>query len=258
MSDDRDIADSGAKPAAENSAAKPKTALKLALAVVFVATVGALYFIFIDELTLENLVTYQTQIDTFKQNYPVLIYGVAFVIYVAVTAFSLPGAAAMTIILGWLLGWRALPLVSFASTTGATCAFLISRYLIRDSIQARFGDHLERFNEALRREGAFYLFTLRLIVGVPFFVINAVMGLTPMRVWTFWWVSQIAMLPGTCVFVYAGASAPDLKQLGEEGVRSVLDLQLVLAFALLGVFPLVVKKIMNVIRARADSGTTSA
>jgi uncharacterized membrane protein YdjX (TVP38/TMEM64 family) len=108
----------------------------------------------------------------------------------------------MTLLYGWFFKFvAALLVVSFASTTGTTLAFLLSRYLLRDAIQQKFGERLAGFNGALEREGAFYLFTLRLIPAVPFFVINVVMGLTPIRVWTFWWVSQLGMLPGTCVFV---------------------------------------------------------
>ena len=155
----------------------------------------------------------------------------------------------MTLLLGWLLGfWRAVILVSFASTTGATLAFLISRFLLWDSIQNKFGDRLASFNRALEREGAFYLFTLRLVVAVPFVMINLVMGLTPIRTATFWWVSQLGMLPGTAVYVYAGSTVPELKALAEEGTGGVFSLQLVVAFALLGIFPIVVKKIMQRIR----------
>ena len=177
---------------------------------------------------------------------PLLVYGLAFLIYVCVTGLSLPGAAAMSLVIGWYFGfWRGLVLVSFASTTGATLAFLLSRYLLRDAVQQRFGGRLQAFNEALRREGAFYLFTLRLILGVPFFVINVVMGLTPLRVSTFWWVSQIGMLPGTCVFVFAGSEFPSLQELAEQGAGGILKPSLFIAFLILGVFPLAIKKIVE-------------
>ena len=115
-------------------------------------------------------------------DHPVLVYGAAFVVYVVVTGFSLPGAAVLTLVYGWYFGWlRGLVLVSFASTAGATMAFLLSRFLFRDAIQKRFGDRLQNFNQSLEKEGPFFLFTLRLIPAVPFFIINAVMGLTPIR-----------------------------------------------------------------------------
>ena len=151
----------------------------------------------------------------------------------------------MTLVIGWYFGFaRGLILVSFASTAGATLAFLLSRYFLRDTIQNKFGDKLASFNESLKREGAFYLFSLRLIPAVPFFVINVVMGLTPVKTPTFWWVSQLGMLPGTAVFVYAGSQFPDLKTLAEKGPGGILTPQLIAAFVVLGLFPLVVKKLM--------------
>jgi len=139
--------------------------------------------------------------------------------------------------------------VSFASTSGATIAFLLSRHLFREAVVARFGPRLASFNEHLRTDGPFYLLGLRLLPLVPFFVINLVMGLTPMRARTFWWVSQLGMLPGTAVYVYAGSRVPSLAELAEHGVASVLSagqlLQLAIAFALLGTFPLIVKLLLE-------------
>ena len=117
--------------------------------------------------------------------------------------------------------------------------------MFRDAIQARFGDRLARFNQALAREGAFYLFTLRLVFAVPFFVVNLVMGLTPIRVRTFWWVSQLGMLPATCIYIYAASKVPSLKQLAEKGVGEIFSLELIVALGLLGIFPLVVKWIVG-------------
>jgi uncharacterized membrane protein YdjX (TVP38/TMEM64 family) len=135
----------------------------------------------------------------------------------------------------------------------------VSRFLLRDSIQKRFGDRLATFHRALEREGAFYLFMLRLIPAVPFVVINMVMGLTPVRTYTYWWVSQLGMLPGTAVYVYAGASVPDLATLAERGVRGILSPQLFAAFALLGIVPLVLKKIVQRFRpASATQNTVSS
>ena len=169
----------------------------------------------------------------------------------------------MTLVYGWYFGWlRGVILVSFASTAGATLAFLLSRYLLRESIQTRFGDRLKAFNENLERQGAFYLFTLRLIPAVPFFVINVVMGLTPMKARTFWWVSQLGMFAGTIVYVYAGASVPSLERLADEGINAVFSAtqltQLTIAFVLLGVFPLAVKMIMNQFTSRKLPATESS
>lgn len=195
------------------------------------------------------LVEQEAKLQQYQVDYPLQVLAVAFLVYVAVTGLSLPGAAVASLLCGWYFGfWRSFVLVSFASTTGATLAFLLSRYLFRDSIQSRFSDRLAAFNRALEREGAFYLFTLRLIPAVPFFIINVVMGLTSIRPRTFWWVSQLGMLPGTAVFVYAGASVPHLAELAEKGVGGILSFRLIVAFALLGVFPLVVKKLMQRLR----------
>ncbi len=179
-----------------------------------------------------------------------LVYGLALLVYVVVTGLSLPGATVLTLVYGWYFGFiRGVVLVSFASTMGATLAFLLSRFLFRDAIQRRFGDRLAKFNEALEREGPFFLFTLRLIPAVPFFVINAVMGLTPIRTRTFWWVSQLGMFAGTIVYVYAGSSVPSLRTLSDNGINAVFTpiqlTQIVIAFGLLGVFPLAVRWMMK-------------
>ncbi|MCA8996204.1 MAG: TVP38/TMEM64 family protein, partial [Planctomycetaceae bacterium] len=183
------------------------TGKKLALFAAFIIAFLTIYFQFGELLSLKSLAAREAELRSYQQRQPVLVFGVAFLVYVAVTGLSIPGASAMTIVCGWFLGfWRALLLVSFASTAGATVAFLVSRYLLRDTIQDRFGERLSTFHDRLEREGAFYLFLLRLVPAVPFFVINAVMGLTPLPARTFWWVSQLGMLPGTVVYVYAGAS----------------------------------------------------
>lgn len=219
---------------------------KLILLAVVAAAAMVGYVQFRDTLTLENLAAKEAELRAFQDDHALLVYGVAFLVYVAVTGLSLPGATVLTLTCGWFFGfWRGVILVSFASTTGATVAFLVSRFLLRDSIQARFGDKLATFNQALEREGAFYLFMLRLIPAVPFFVINVVMGLTPVRTRTYWWVSQLGMLPGTAVYVYAGASVPDLATLAEKGAKGILSPQLLVAFALLGLVPLILKKVLQ-------------
>lgn len=220
-----------------------------------------IYFQFGHLLTLQNLADREADLRDLHQRNPLLIYGAAFTVYVLVTALNLPGATAMTLVVGWYFGLlRGVILVSFASTIGATLAFLLSRFIFRDAVQARFGDRLATFNDALRREGAFYLFTLRLIPAIPFFVINLVMGLTPLRVTTYYAVSQLGMFPATCVYVYAGSVVPDLQTLADEGVRAAFSgtqlIQFAVAFALLGLFPLVTKKVIGYFRARpavADS-----
>ena len=214
------------------------------------ATAGIGFWMFGNELTLSKLATREAAFRQYQTDHPALTYLIAFGIYVAVTGLSLPGATPMTLVMAWLFGfWRALILVSLGSTTGATVAFLLSRYLFRQSITDRFGERLEKFNAALQREGAFYLFTLRLIPAVPFFVINAVMGLTPVSVRTFWWVSQLGMLPGTAVYVFAGSRVPNLQTLADKGIYAIFTTgqmaQILSALALLGLFPLLLRQLMK-------------
>lgn len=221
----------------------PAMKLIVLAAVLTAAVVG--YWKFGDALSLEYLASKEEGLREFKAGSPLLVVGIALAIYILATGLSLPGAVVLTLVVGWFFGFvQGLVLVSFASTTGATLAFLFSRFLLRDSIESRFGDKLQGFNAALAREGAFYLFTLRLIPVVPFFVINLVMGLTPLRTATFWWVSQLGMLPGTAVFVYAGAQFPSLATLAQKGAGGILTPGLIIAFILLGVFPIAVKHLL--------------
>ncbi|MBI3836632.1 MAG: TVP38/TMEM64 family protein [Planctomycetia bacterium] len=240
------------RAAAPNATASGALWKKLALVAVVGFAVLLAYTRFGDALTLANLAQQESQLRAFQRQHPVLVYGAAFLLYVVVTGLSLPGAAVLTLAYGWYFGLvRGVLVVSFASTAGATMAFLLSRFLFRDTIQRRFGDRLEKFDLALKREGPFYLFTLRLIPAVPFFVINAVMGLTPIPTRTFWWVSQLGMLAGTTVYVYAGASVPTLQTLADKGVNAVFTsrqlTQIVVAFTLLGVFPLAVRWLMKLV-----------
>lgn len=185
-----------------------------------------------------------TRLQQAQTDHPAAVYCGAFTLYVVVTGLSLPGAAIMTLAYGWMFGfWRALILVSLSATAGATVAFLMSRYLLRDVIQRRFSQQLAGLNSAFQQDGAYYLFTLRLIPAVPFFVVNAGMGLTPISVQTYWWVSQLGMLPGTMFYVYAGTSLPGLDELRNPSVTKILSPQLLVAFTILGLFPLVLKKI---------------
>jgi pyruvate/2-oxoglutarate dehydrogenase complex dihydrolipoamide dehydrogenase (E3) component/uncharacterized membrane protein YdjX (TVP38/TMEM64 family) len=176
-----------------------------------------------------------------------LLAGVAyFAIYVLVTGLSVPGAAVMTLAGGALFGfWYALLLVSFGSTIGATLAFLISRTLLRDWVQGRFGKQLADINAGFARDGAFYLFTLRLVPLFPFFVINLLMGLMPISTWRYYWVSQLGMLPATAVYVNAGS---ELGQL--ESLSGIISPGLLLSFVLLGLFPLLARLLVRSLAAR--------
>ena len=217
---------------------------KLIVLLVIAGLVGAAHYFFGDQLSFEQLAKQEADLREQFNNSPWLVLAIAFLIYVTATGLSIPGATVLSLSFAWFFGfWKALILISFASTLGATIAFLLSRFLFRDAIQSKFRDRLEAINENLEREGAFYLFTLRLIPAIPFFVINAVMGLTPMKTWTYWWVSQLGMLPGTIVYVLAGSSVPDLSTFAEQGVKGILSWQLFVAFALLGLFPLITRRI---------------
>jgi len=162
-----------------------------------------------------------------------------------ITAFSIPGAAVVTLLGAALFGfWNSLLLVSFASAIGATLAFLSSRYLLRDWIQTKFGDKLATINKGVEKDGAFYLFSLRLIPVFPFFLINLLMGLTPMSVSRYYITSQIGMLPGTAVFLNAGTQLAEI-----DSLSGIVSPSVLLSFALLGVFPIIAKWLMNKFRS---------
>jgi dihydrolipoamide dehydrogenase len=167
-----------------------------------------------------------------------------FLMYITVTALSLPGAAIMTLLAGALFGLlTGLIIVSFASSIGATLAFLVSRYLLRDTLSARYPEKLKAINAGVEKEGALYLFALRLVPLFPFFLINLLMGITNFRTTTFYWVSQLGMLAGTVVYVYAGTQLARL-----DSLAGILSPGLIFAFVLLGIFPMLAKKVMDRIR----------
>ncbi|MCK5533010.1 MAG: TVP38/TMEM64 family protein, partial [Halopseudomonas aestusnigri] len=207
---------------------------RLLLLAVVVALVAGFFASGLQQhLSLDALKVQQQVLDQQVTSQPILASALYLGLYVLVTALSLPGAALLTLIGGALfgLGWGLL-LVSFASTAGATLAMLISRFLLQDWVQQRFGSRLERINQGIDREGAFYLFALRLVPAFPFFLINLAMGLTRLPARTFWWVSQLGMLPGTLVYVNAG------RELGQlDSLAGILSPGLLGAFVLLGLFP---------------------
>ena len=172
--------------------------------------------------------------------------GLFFLVYVAVAALSLPVAALLTLLAGALFGLlQGLLLVSFASTLGATLAMLGSRFVLRDWVRRRFGRRLARIDAGIARDGAFYLFALRLVPLFPFFLVNLAMGLTRLPLRTYWWVSQLGMLPGTLVYLNAG------RELGRlESLAGILSPGLLGAFALLGLFPLLARRLLDLIEAR--------
>ena len=180
----------------------------------------------------------------------VLIYVTA---YVAVAGLSLPGAAIMTIAGGAMFGLGiGTILVSIGSTVGATCAFLVARYLLRDAVQGKVGDKLHVINAGIEREGAFYLFAMRLFPGFPFFVVNLAMGLTPIKTATFFFVSQIGMLPGTIVFVNVGTQLSQI-----ESLAGIVSKEMLFSFALLGLFPLIAKKILGLVKKHRENPSSA-
>ncbi len=220
---------------------------KLILGLVLVTVVVFLGVEFSQYLTLENAKAQQASLSHYiEQNlfYSALIY---FAAYVVITAFSIPGAAVVTLLGAALFGfWFSLALVSFASTIGATLAFLSSRYLLRNWVQQRFSDKLKAINAGVKKDGAFYLFTLRLIPVFPFFLINLLMGLTPISTLRYYFVSQLGMLPGTAVYLNAGTQLADIKTLA-----GIVSPTVLLSFALLGVFPFVAKWLLSKLQKRA-------
>ncbi|MFZ4748138.1 MAG: FAD-dependent oxidoreductase [Sphingomonas sp.] len=218
---------------------------RLALLVLFGAALTAWFLFDLGQyLTLEALKAQQAAIDAFYRGKPLLVIAAFFAIYVIVTALSVPGAAIMTLAAGAIFGVATgTVLVSFASSIGATLAFLGSRYLFRDGVQARFGAQLRGINEGVARDGAFYLFSLRLVPLFPFFAINLLMGLTPIRTWTFYWVSQLGMFLGTIVYVNAGTQLAQINSLSDIASPGLLA-----SFAALGLLPWVGKWIMAVIK----------
>ncbi len=218
----------------------------LLLVFIIVLIVTFFMFDFHQYLTLDALKSKQEVIESYQSNHyaeTVVIYGL---LYILVTGLSLPGAIILTLAGGAIFGvlWGAV-IVSFASTMGATLAFLAARFLFRDAVKSRFSSRIQAIDEGIERDGAFYLFTLRLVPVFPFFMINLTMGLTTLKTATFYWVSQVGMFAGTIVYVNAGTQLAKI-----ESLSGILSPALIGSFALLGLFPLLAKKIINHIQAK--------
>ncbi|MFA0911026.1 TVP38/TMEM64 family protein [Vibrio cholerae] len=220
---------------------------KLIIAIVLIAIAALLVTQFSQYLTLDVAKAKQAELANYIDAHLLQAALIYFVVYVLLTAFSIPGATVVTLLGAALFGfWLSLLLASFASTIGATLAFLSSRFLLRDWVQAKFADKLQTINQGIERDGAFYLLSLRLIPIFPFFLINLVMGLTPISTWRYYWVSQLGMLPGTAVYLNAGTQLAEISSLGE-----IVSLPVLASFVLLGVFPIVVKWLMDKVQHRA-------
>ncbi|MFK7914525.1 MAG: TVP38/TMEM64 family protein [Pseudomonadales bacterium] len=221
--------------------------IKIVLVAVLALALGAfIHFDLGSYLSLDRLQEGRAALGDWVTANPVLSRFAFFAGYVLVAALSLPGAVIMTLAAGAVfgLGWG-FALVSFASAIGASLAMLLSRKLVGEWVQSRYASALAKMNEGLERDGGFYLFSLRMVPLFPFFVINLVMGLTRMRTWPFYWISQIGMIPGTLVFVFAGTQIAEVRSPGD-----ILSPGLIVAFTLLGVFPLLARKGLEFIKTR--------
>jgi len=219
---------------------------RILIAVMIVACVLAFMTLNMGQyLTLETLKTQQDELKTYYDGHMGLMIGGYSAVYIISTALSLPGAAILTLAGGAIFGfWPGTLIVSFASTIGATLAFIVSRFLLRDWVQGRFREKLTTINEGIRKEGAFYLFAMRLVPAFPFFLVNIVMGLTPIKTTTFYWVSQTGMLAGTMAFVFAGTQLSQI-----QSVRGILSLKLMISFTIIGVLPLISRAVIGHLRS---------
>ena len=197
-------------------------------------------------LSFEYLQQQRRTIIDWYQAHPILFITLYIVVYVVLTGLSIPSATLLTLIGGAVFGLLTGTLVVLtASTVGAICAFILARYVLRDYIQKKFHKYLARINQGIRTEGAFYLFGLRVAPIVPYFVVNFLMALTPIRLWTYYWVTQLGMLPGTLLYVNSG------KELGQlQSLSGLLSWSLILSLIALGIFPLMAKKIIDLLRSR--------
>ncbi len=216
---------------------------KAILVLVLIGAIAAYFILDLGQiLSLENFKASQAEIVAAKDANPVLYITGFFLLYVAVTGLSIPGAAIMSLVAGALFGVVVGSIiVSFASTIGATLAFLSARFVLRDWVQTKFGERLRAIDDGLEKDGAFYLFTLRLIPVFPFFVINLLMGLTRIKTRTFFWVSQLGMLPATVVFVNAGTQISRI-----ESTKGLLSPTLIASFIALAFFPWVAKGMVSI------------
>jgi pyruvate/2-oxoglutarate dehydrogenase complex dihydrolipoamide dehydrogenase (E3) component/uncharacterized membrane protein YdjX (TVP38/TMEM64 family) len=217
------------------------------LAILILALVTALWLSGAGEaLTLEQLKARQAELQAWTRANLALAAMLFVGVYVLVTALSIPGAAIMTLAAGALFGLViGTVLVSFASTIGATLAFLVARFLLREPLRNRYGERLKAFDAGIERDGPFYLFTLRLVPVFPFFMINLLAGLTRLRTWTYFWVSQLGMLPGTVVYVYAGTQLAQI-----DSPADVLSPGLITAFVLIGMMPLLMRWLARWLQGR--------
>jgi len=216
--------------------------IKIILAAIIVALIAAFFIFDLQQyFNLEYLKEQKSVLAEFYANNPFLVSILFFLIYVGFTALALPAASILTLAGGAIFGfWHGLILVSFASTIGATIAFLLTRFLFGEAIEKKFGDRLATINQGIEKEGAFYVFGLRLVPLFPFFMVNSLLALTKLKTITYYWASQLGMLVGTAVFVNAGTQLAQI-----SSTSDILSPKLLLSFVLLGVFPIIAKYALN-------------
>ena len=224
--------------------------LKIGLLIILVSAIAAFFAFDLKQYaSLDYIKSQQHSLQEYYQQNTLLVLGVFGLIYITVTALSLPAATALTLLAGALFGFNfGLIIASFASTIGATCAFLMARFFLQKSVQEKYGVYLTKINDGFQKEGSFYLFALRLVPVVPFFIINIIMGLIPIKARVFYIVSQIGMLPGTAVYVYAGTELGNVSSL-----EDIVSPQILIAFTLLGLFPIAAKKSLAFIRRQKNA-----
>jgi len=220
---------------------------RIILLLFLVAGISAFFFFGLNQyLNFEFLKERHDYLERVYRESPEIFIALYMLIYIAIAALSLPGVAVATLAGGAIFGFLpALIAASFASTIGATIAFLISRFLLRDYVHERYGDKMKKIDEGFRQEGAFYLFALRLVPVFPFFIINLLMGVTAIRTITYFFVSQLGMLPGTAAYVFAGTQLSEINSPAE-----ILSPQILLAFAILGLLPIIAKKVIGAVRGQ--------
>jgi uncharacterized membrane protein YdjX (TVP38/TMEM64 family) len=224
-----------------------KNRVKFILLSVIALTVGAFFYFDLQRFaSLEALKLQHSSLSVYAHDHTFLIALLFSLAYIIVTALSLPIASIFTLLAGALFGFpTGLLIASFASTIGATLAFLIARFILKEWVQNKYGSYLKKINDGFNKEGSFYLFALRIVPAFPFFMVNIAASILPIKIWTFYWVSQLGMLAGTAVYVYAGTQLGNLTSLS-----GIMSPSLLLSFATLGIFPIVAKKIITKVRQR--------
>ena len=220
---------------------------KISLFLILISVVIIFYIFDMDQLlTLENIRVQQELLLNYYDQNKLLVHVTYLFIYIITTTFSLPVALALTLIGGALFGFfYGLVLVSFGSSIGATFAFLIARFIGHDLVKQKYNAQLSKFYIGFEKEGAFYLFALRMVPLFPFFIINIITALMPIKTWTFYWVSQLGMLPATTLYVFAGTQLSEMKSLSD-----IMSPRLILTFILIGLFPILIKKLIKLLKRK--------